>query len=87
MDIDERKDYDKMFETFATEGWKLLQKRFLEMFNNANNLFAIADEKAFWQQRGSLGMLQFFIELESVVTGELEQATKNEELSDEDSDD
>jgi hypothetical protein len=79
MTIDERQNYDKMFETFSTEGWKLLQKRFVEMFNESNNLFSVPDEKMFWQQRGSLGMLQFFIELETVVTNERDQAELEED--------
>lgn len=86
MNIEERQNYDKMFETFSTEGWKLLQKRFVEMFTEANNLFSITDEKMFWQQRGSLGMLQFFIELEAIVTNERDQAeseeVENEQLDD-----
>jgi hypothetical protein len=86
MNIEERQNYDKMFETFSTEGWKLLQKRFVEMFTEANNLFSISDEKMFWQQRGSLGMLQFFIELEAVVTNERNQA-ESEEVEDEQLDD
>lgn len=86
MNIEERQNYDKMFETFSTEGWKLLQKRFVEMFTEANNLFSISDEKMFWQQRGSLGMLQFFIELEAVVTNERDQA-ESEEVEDEQLDD
>jgi|TARA_R100000093_G_scaffold70044_2_gene42673 hypothetical protein len=72
LDIDERQNYDKMFETFNTEGWSLIQARFAEMFNQGNNIFTIPDEKTFWQQRGSLGMLQVFIELEDVVKSELE---------------
>ena len=86
MNIEERQNYDKMFETFSTEGWKLLQKRFVEMLTEANNLFSISDEKMFWQQRGSLGMLQFFIELEAVVTNERDQA-ESEEVEDEQLDD
>ena len=86
MNIEERQNYDKMFETFSTEGWKLLQKSFVEMFTEANNLFSISDEKMFWQQRGSLGMLQFFIELEAVVTNERDQA-ESEEVEDEQLDD
>ena len=84
MTIEERQNYDKMFETFSTDGWKLVQKRFLEMFQEANNLFTITDEKMFWQQRGSVGMLQFFIELEAVVTNERTQA-ESDEIEDEDS--
>tara|TARA_Y100000401_G_C8305205_1_gene216492 strand:+ start:769 stop:1029 length:261 start_codon:yes stop_codon:yes gene_type:complete len=84
MDITERQNYEKMFVTFDTEGWRLLRERFIEMFNTSNNLFVISDEKAFWQTRGSLGMLQFFIELEDIVKNELEQAEKDETEDNED---
>ncbi len=72
LDTDERRSYDKMFETFNTEGWSIIRQRFVDMFNQGNNIFAIPDEKTFWQQRGSLGMLQVFVELEDVVKSELE---------------
>jgi hypothetical protein len=44
------------------------------MFNNQNNVLAIGDEKAFWQMRGSLGMLHLMIEFENVLQAELEGA-------------
>ena len=30
MDITERQNYEKMFVTFDTEGWRLLRERFIE---------------------------------------------------------
>jgi hypothetical protein len=48
------------------------------MYEQQNNIMSIADEKSFWQQRGSLGMLHLIIELESVLEGELERAKEDD---------
>jgi hypothetical protein len=69
-----------MFETLATEGWGLVRERLVEMYNQQNNVMAIADEKGFWQQRGALGMLHLIIELESVFERELEQTKEDDNV-------
>jgi hypothetical protein len=80
MKEEERQIYDKMFETLATEGWGLVRERLVEMYNQQNNVMAIADEKGFWQQRGALGMLHLIIELESVFERELEQTKEDDNV-------
>ena len=80
MDNSEIQKYEKMIETHHSEGWDLIRNRLIEMFNNQNNVLAIGDEKAFWQMRGSLGMLHLMIEFENVLQAELEGA--DEEQSD-----
>ena len=80
MTQEERQVYDKMFETFATEGWGFIRERLQEMYSQQNNVLAIGDEKGFWQQRGSLGMLHLMIELEAVLEGELAQSEENEDV-------
>ena len=47
MKEEERQTYDKMFETLATEGWGLIRERLVEMYDQQNNVMAIADEKGF----------------------------------------
>lgn len=74
MDNNEIQKYEKMIETLHSEGWDLIRNRLVEMFNNQNNVLAIGDEKAFWQMRGSLGMLHLMIEFENVLKAELEGA-------------
>jgi len=81
MKEEEHQVYGKMFETLATEGWGLIRERLVEMYEQQNNIMSIADEKGFWQQRGSLGMLHLIIEMESVFEGELERAKEEEEDS------
>ena len=78
MKEEDKQIYDKMFETLATEGWGLIRERLVEMYEQQNNIMSIADEKSFWQQRGSLGMLHLIIELESVLEGELERAKEDD---------
>lgn len=80
MKEEERQIYDKMFETLATEGWGLIRERLVEMYDQQNNVMAIADEKGFWQQRGALGMLHLIIELESVFERELEQTKEDDNV-------
>ena len=80
MKEEERQTYDKMFETLATEGWGLIRERLVEMYDQQNNVMAIADEKGFWQQRGALGMLHLIIELESVFERELEQTKEDDDV-------
>jgi hypothetical protein len=79
MDKEVQESYDKMFDTLSTEGWEIIKQRLLEMFAQQNNLLNIQDEKTFWQQRGSLGMLHLMIEFENVLRNELEQAEQNAE--------
>ena len=79
MDIETRKPYDKIFETLNTEGWGLIQTRLVDMFNQQNNVLNIPDEKLFWQQRGSLGMLHLMIDLEQVIKTEVDQIEQQEE--------
>ena len=79
MDIETRKTYDKIFETFNTEGWGLIQTRLVDMFKQQNNVLNIPDEKLFWQQRGSLGMLHLMIDLEQVIKTEVDQIEQQEE--------
>jgi hypothetical protein len=79
MDKEVQESYDKMFDTLSTEGWGIIKQRLLEMFAQQNNLLNIQDEKTFWQQRGSLGMLHLMIEFENVLRNELEQAEQNAE--------
>jgi len=74
VDNSEIQKYEKMIETLHSEGWDLIRNRLIEMFNNQNNVLAIGDEKAFWQMRGSLGMLHLMIEFENVLKAELEGA-------------
>jgi hypothetical protein len=74
VDNNEIQKYEKMIETLHSEGWDLIRNRLVEMFNNQNNVLAIGDEKAFWQMRGSLGMLHLMIEFENVLKAELEGA-------------
>ena len=49
------------------------------MFNQQNNVLNIPDEKLFWQQRGSLGMLHLMIDLEQVIKTEVDQIEQQEE--------
>ena len=79
MDKEVQESYDKMFDTLSSEGWGIIKQRLLEMFAQQNNLLNIQDEKTFWQQRGSLGMLHLMIEFENVLRNELEQAEQNAE--------
>ena len=79
MDIETRKTYDKIFETLNTEGWGLIQTRLVDMFNQQNNVLNIPDEKLFWQQRGSLGMLHLMIDLEQDIKTEVDQIEQQEE--------
>ena len=79
IDVDTHKIYDEMFGTLNTEGWKHIRQRLVEMFNQQNNVLAIGDEKTFWQQRGSLGMLHLIIEFEDVLKKELEQGEEDAE--------
>jgi len=76
VDNSEIQKYEKMIETLHSEGWDLIRNRLIEMFNNQNNVLAIGDEKAFWQMRGSLGMLHLMIEFENVLQAELEGANE-----------
>tara|TARA_R110000851_G_scaffold6021_6_gene24518 strand:+ start:1530 stop:1769 length:240 start_codon:yes stop_codon:yes gene_type:complete len=79
MDTELKQSYDKMLDTLSTEGWQIIRERLVDMFNQQNNLLAISEEKTFWQQRGSLGMLHLMIEFEEVLKGELAQAEENAE--------
>jgi hypothetical protein len=79
MDAEIKQSYDKMLDTLSTEGWQIIRERLIDMFNQQNNLLSISEEKTFWQQRGSLGMLHLMIEFETVLKNEIEQAEENAE--------
>jgi|TARA_R100000479_G_scaffold39076_1_gene17472 hypothetical protein len=79
MDAEIKQSYDKMLDTLSTEGWQIIRERLIDMFNQQNNLLSISEEKTFWQQRGSLGMLHLMIEFETVLKNEIEQEEENAE--------
>lgn len=87
MDMSEQHKYDTMFSTLSTEGWGILRDRLLEMYTQQNNVLSIPDEKIFWQQRGSLSMLHFMIEIEQVLQNELAQINAEEKEEEDNSND
>jgi hypothetical protein len=87
MDIAEQYKYDTMFSTLSTEGWGILKDRLLEMYTQQNNVLSIPDEKIFWQQRGSLSMLHFMIEIEQVLQNEVIQINSQRGEEEEDNSD
>jgi hypothetical protein len=74
LTIQQRREYDDMFNTLQSDGWKYIQKRFTEAYDLQNDLMSLPDERTLHLAQGRLLTLGQFINLEDLLKAEMTQA-------------
>lgn len=77
MDAEEQKEYDEMFATLATPGWKHMEKRFQEAYDLQNQVLNIANDEVLYKAQGRLMTLWQFLNMEEML--EQEHMSREEE--------
>ena len=79
LTIQQRREYDDMFNTRQSDGWKYIQKRFTEAYELQNDLMSLPDERTLHLAQGRLLTLGQFINLEELLKAEMTQAELDSE--------
>lgn len=78
MTVDERREYDEMFNTLSSDGWACIKKKLIEAYELQDDLLGITTEVALHYARGRLVALKQMIEFELLLKQEYEHALEDE---------
>lgn len=79
MDQETQQYYDNYFSLFLTDGWKQLTEDFSNNVLSINSVEATKDADDMYFRKGQLNVLAHLLNMETIVTTNYEEASKNTE--------
>ena len=79
MDQETQQYYDNYFSLFLTDGWKQLTEDFSNNVLSINSVEATKDADDMYFRKGQLNVLAYLLNMETIVTTNYEEASKNTE--------
>ncbi len=79
MDQETQEYYDNYFSLFLTDGWKQLTEDFSNNVLSINSVEATKDADDMYFRKGQLNVLAHLLNMETIVTTNYEEASKNTE--------
>jgi hypothetical protein len=73
MEKNLQQHYERMFDMFASEGWKDLMEDVEKVYTANNNIFSIQNEQELHFKKGQLDVLQWFRSMKSSYEQTYEQ--------------
>jgi hypothetical protein len=79
VDQETQQYYDNYFSLFLTDGWKQLTEDFSNNVLSINSVEATKDADDMYFRKGQLNVLAHLLNMETIVTTNYEEASKNTE--------
>jgi|TARA_B100000073_G_scaffold202106_1_gene167385 hypothetical protein len=79
VDQETQEYYDNYFSLFLTDGWKQLTEDFSNNVLSINSVEATKDADDMYFRKGQLNVLAHLLNMETIVTTNYEEASKNTE--------